>query len=95
MKNLKTVLVAVALFAGIGASADCCVTQCCKVKECVRTVTKCVPYQACSTVCVPQYDACGCFTGYKKVKQCVTKFKTVQVKEKYKCCSCETVCCCD
>ncbi len=55
MKNLKTLLVAGAIFLGVSASADCCVTTC------TKTITKCVPYKACSTVCVPQYDACGNF----------------------------------
>ncbi len=88
MKNLKILLVAGALLAGISASADCCVTSCCTVTKCVKTVTKCVPYKSCTTVCVPTYDACGCFTGYKKVKKCVTKYKTVKQKVVVDCCCC-------
>jgi len=86
MKNLKTLLVAGAIFLGVSASADCCVTSCCKMTTCTKTITKCVPYKVCSTVCVPQYDACGNFCGYKKVKKSVTKYKKVTVKQKYCCC---------
>ena len=83
MKNLKTILVSMALLAGIGASADCCVSA-----KCVKTVTKCVPQKVCSTVCVPTYDSCGNFCGYKKVKRCVTKYKTVKQKVTVDCCCC-------
>jgi len=86
MKNLKTVLVAAALMVGISASADCCVTNCCQPVKCYKLVTKCVPYKVCSTVCVPQYDACGNFCGYKKVKRCITKYKTVTKKVPIACC---------
>ncbi len=89
MKNLKSLVVAGALLIGMGAMADCCVSSCCTVTKCVKTVTKCVPYKECSTVCVPQYDACGNFCGYKKVKKCVTKYKTVKEKVTVDCCCCD------
>ncbi len=88
MKNLKTILVSAALLAGVSASADCCVTSCCQPAKCVKVITKCVPYKVCSTVCVPTYDACGNFCGYKKVKKCVTKYKTVKQKVPVDCCCC-------
>ncbi len=87
MKNLKTVLVSIALLVGVSASADCCTTNCCNVTKCVKTITKCVPYQSCKTVCEPVYDACGNIVCYKSVKKCTTKYKKVTVKK--------TVCCCN
>lgn len=85
MRSLKTVLIATALVVGV-AQADCCVVKCCTVTQCVKTTTKLVPYQVCETVCVPVKDACGNIVGYQEVKQLVTKYKEVKVKEIVDCC---------
>lgn len=89
MRSLKTLLVAGAMLVGVSAAADCCVQSCCHPAKCVKVVTKCVPYQECSVVCTPVYDACGNVVDYQKVKRCVTKFKTVKVKQEYCCCQCD------
>lgn len=86
MKNLKTILLATVMVAGV-ANADCCVTKCCQVTECVQTTTMLVPYQVCETVCVPVTDACGNVLCYKEVKQLVTKYKEVKVEKIVACCS--------
>ncbi len=91
MKNLKSIVVATALLVGLGASsasADCC-TPCCTPVKCVKTITKCVPYKVWVTKCVPVYDASGNLCGYKEVKTCVTKYKTVTEKVTVDCCCCQ------
>ncbi len=89
MKSLKTILAAGALLVGVSAAADCCCVPCCHTVTCVKTVTKCVPYQECKVVCEPVYDACGNIVCYRQVKVCTTKYKTVKVKQKYTKCVCD------
>jgi aconitase B len=89
MKNLKYMLIASAMVLGVGssaASADCCVTNCCKVVKCWKEDVKFVPYKVCNTVCVAVTDACGNVTGYKNIKQYTTKYKKVVVKTPIACC---------
>ena len=87
MKDLKSILAVAVFLAGMSASADCC-TPCCNPVKCVKTITKVVPYKVWVTTCEPVYDACGNLCGYKKVKKCVTKYKTVTKKVTVDCCSC-------
>ncbi len=87
MKNLKKLLIAGAILAtAVSANADCCVTNCYQAPQCVKTVTKYVPYKVWTTVCVPVYDSCGNCLGYKKVKTCTTKYKTVKQQVLVDCC---------
>ncbi len=81
MKNLKAILVLAILLVGVSVSADCC-----NMTKCTKTVTKCVPYKSCKTVCEPVYDACGNIVCYKSVKKCTTKYKKVTVKKSICCC---------
>ena len=86
MKNLKLLLITSAMLVAVSANADCCVTSCCEAPQCVKTITKYVPYKVWTTVCVPVYDSCGNCLGYKKVRKCVTKYKTVKEQVAVDCC---------